>query len=259
VADFRYPHFCPVSRAAEVVGERWTLLIVRELLLGPQRFSDLRRRLHRVSPSVLSDRLEGLEQRGLVDRRELPPPAATTVYELTAAGRTLEPVLIELGRFGAQLLLPPRDDEHFEPDWTRLAFATFAKRGPSPPLRFAVELRVGEARFPFAIEGGPDGTQVSGGVLEPCDARLSIDAESVAPLIGGFLDLRAARDSGVLEWSGDERTLALFPSLFEMNLGPMDPRRNPAPQPSRITEQEPGSQPRHDVAPNPDDPHRSSD
>jgi DNA-binding HxlR family transcriptional regulator len=234
MGQFRYPHFCPVSRAAEVVGERWTLLIVRELLLGPQRFSDLRRRLHRVSSSVLSDRLEGLETRGLVARRELPPPAATTVYELTALGRTLEPVLLELGRFGAQLLLPPREDEHFEPEWTRLAFAAFAKRTASPPLRFSVELRAGEARYRYAIEGGPHGTRVREATPDPQAVRLSIDAGSVGALIGGFLDLAAARASGALVWEGDEGTLAAFPSLFEMNLGPSDPRPKPGAEPRRI-------------------------
>ena len=166
-------------------------------------------------------------------RRELPPPAATAVYELTALGRTLEPVLVELGRFGAQLLLPPREGEHFEPEWTRLAFAAFAKRTVSPPLRFAVELRAGEARYHYAIEGGPHGTRVSEAPPDPRAARLSIDAGSAGALIGGFLDLAAARASGALEWEGDEETLAAFSSLFEMNLGPSDPRPKPRAEPRR--------------------------
>ena len=99
--EFRYAQFCALARAAEIVGERWTLLIVRDLTLGPLRFSDLRRRLKGVSPSVLSERLTQLERRGLIERRVLGPPAASTVYELSEMGRALQPAMIELTKWGA--------------------------------------------------------------------------------------------------------------------------------------------------------------
>jgi DNA-binding HxlR family transcriptional regulator len=96
-----YNDLCPIARALDVVGERWALLVVRELLLGPQRFSDLRDALPGVSSNLLTDRLRELEARGVVRRRVLPPPAGSSVYELTDRGRRLEPVLDALGEWGA--------------------------------------------------------------------------------------------------------------------------------------------------------------
>src|SRR4051794_31511717 len=96
-----YGDRCGVARALDVVGERWALLVVRELLLGAKRFTDLRGGLPRVSPDVLAQRLRELEDAGIVQRRTLPPPAASKVYELTPRGAELEPVVIALGRWGA--------------------------------------------------------------------------------------------------------------------------------------------------------------
>jgi DNA-binding HxlR family transcriptional regulator len=101
-----YHDACPIARGLDVVGERWALLVVRELLLGPQRFGDLRRALPGVSSNLLTDRLRELADNGVVARRTLPPPAGAVVYELTASGRELEPVLLALGQWGARLPLP---------------------------------------------------------------------------------------------------------------------------------------------------------
>src|ERR1700733_9314856 len=95
-----YGDACGIARALDVVGERWALLVVRELLFGPQRFSDLRRGLPGASSNMLTDRLRELEAHGVVRRRTLPPPAACSVYELTARGRDLEPTLDALGAWG---------------------------------------------------------------------------------------------------------------------------------------------------------------
>ena len=95
-----YDQPCPVAHALDVVGERWTLLIVRDLLFGPLRFTDLRDGLPGLAPNLLSDRLRWLVGSGLVEQRELPPPAARTVYTLTPRGRDLGPVVHELSRFG---------------------------------------------------------------------------------------------------------------------------------------------------------------
>jgi DNA-binding HxlR family transcriptional regulator len=96
-----YGDVCPIARALDVIGERWALLVVRELLLGGQRFSDLRRALPAASSNMLTDRLRELESHGVVRRRRLPPPAACSVYELTERGRELEPVLDSLGAWGS--------------------------------------------------------------------------------------------------------------------------------------------------------------
>jgi len=111
VARRTYDQYCPIAGALDLVGERWTLLIVRELFRGPARFTDLRISLDGVPPNLLANRLRELEVGGLVARRELPPPAARTVYELTEDGRALEPVLRALVHWGMTRLPPPEDAE----------------------------------------------------------------------------------------------------------------------------------------------------
>src|ERR671921_2798404 len=102
-----YNDACAAAHALDLVGERWALLVVRELVLGPKRFTDLRAGLPHVSPNVLAQRLRELEAAGVVRRRKLPPPAASRVYELTPWGEELEPVIIRLGRWGARSPLRP--------------------------------------------------------------------------------------------------------------------------------------------------------
>src|SRR4051795_12838765 len=101
-----YGDACPIARALDAVGERWALLVVRELLLGPQRFADLRRALPGASSNLLADRLRELESRGVIARRKLPPPAASQVYELTDWGGELEPIVLALGGWGLRVPLP---------------------------------------------------------------------------------------------------------------------------------------------------------
>src|SRR5437870_5825746 len=101
-----YQDGCSIARALDVVGERWALLVVRELVLGPQRFSDLRRSLPGASSNVVADRLRELEGRGVLRRRLLPAPAPSRVYELTDWGRELEPIVLALGEWGLQVPMP---------------------------------------------------------------------------------------------------------------------------------------------------------
>jgi DNA-binding HxlR family transcriptional regulator len=104
-----YDQYCPVAAALDVVGDRWTLLIMRELLTGDRRFTDLRRALPGIAPNLLAERLRDLQAEGIVDHKELPPPAARTVYTATAEGRALVPVLQALARFGVARLGPPEE------------------------------------------------------------------------------------------------------------------------------------------------------
>ncbi|MEM9606937.1 MAG: helix-turn-helix domain-containing protein [Actinomycetota bacterium] len=108
-----YAQFCPAARTLDVLGERWTMLILRELLAGPMRWSDLDDALPGLGPTLLSQRLRDLEHAGYVGRRELPPPAARTVYELTELGRQAEPVLMAIGRLGVRYLDEPTDEQPF--------------------------------------------------------------------------------------------------------------------------------------------------
>lgn len=102
-----YGQYCPIATSLGVLGERWTLLVVRELLHGPKRYTDLVDHLPGIGTNILAARLKELESAGIVGKRKLPPPAASTVYELTDSGRALRPVLHELARFGARMMGPP--------------------------------------------------------------------------------------------------------------------------------------------------------
>lgn len=112
----RYDQYCPIAHSLGVVGERWTLLVVRELLYGPKRYTDLVDNLPGIGTNILATRLKELEAAGIVEKKKLPPPFASTVYELTPAGRELRWVLHELARFGARLMGPPPEDA-LEPGW----------------------------------------------------------------------------------------------------------------------------------------------
>jgi DNA-binding HxlR family transcriptional regulator len=112
----RYDQYCPIACSLGLIGERWTLLVVRELMHGPKRYTDLVDGLNGIGTNILAARLKELEAAGLVERRKLPPPAASTVYELTPTGQELRPVLHELARFGARLMGPPSLDA-LDPGW----------------------------------------------------------------------------------------------------------------------------------------------
>ncbi|MEV4224475.1 helix-turn-helix domain-containing protein [Nonomuraea sp. NPDC049725] len=147
-----YDDPCGIARALDHVGERWALLIVRELLLGPKRFTDLRAGLPGASQNVLSQRLRELEESEVVRRRKLPPPAASQVYELTGLGRDLEPVVLALARWGSRT--PLRSDRPLSPDALMYALkSTFDPRA-AEGFTGSVELRLGEQRFLAAVDGG---------------------------------------------------------------------------------------------------------
>ncbi len=228
MGDFRYAQFCPLARATEIVGERWTLLVVRELLLGERRFSGLLRPLAGVSSSVLSDRLGRLEARGLVTRRELPPPAPATVYELTEAGRGLLPVVVELSRWGARFLEVPQADEHMEPAWFKLACLAFARTGPSAPRAFRVTVRDARPRLTFFLRGGPRGTAVLDQACE-VDASLEADGLTLMALASGRAEPGALLGAGTLSVEGAEEAALEFPDLFDFQSHiPNETRRPPA-------------------------------
>jgi DNA-binding HxlR family transcriptional regulator len=214
VARFRYAQFCPVARAVELLGERWTLLVGRELLIGPQRFSDLLRRLPGISSSVLAERLASLEERGLVRRRELPPPAPAQVYELTEAGLGLRPVLFELARFGLRFMERPRPGDHSEPDWLRLGLDVFRRRTPTPARAFSIRVPAGAGELRLHVAGGPQGTVVSEAEL-PAEATVFAASVAVLGLLSGALDPAAAARAGTIRVEGDADALRELPSLFD--------------------------------------------
>jgi DNA-binding HxlR family transcriptional regulator len=215
VAETRYPQFCALARAAEVLGERWTLLIVRELLLGPKRFSDLRQRLDGVSPSVLTERLGRAEELGLVRRMAMPPPVASTVYELTEHGEALRPAVHELIRWGGRFLLPRRPRERVEPEWMRLALTAMARRASSPSRTFVLRVREGRKEAVLHVAGGRAGTRVEAGESTAADTTLALDVPTLLAVAAGRLPLARAVKSGAVKASGDLGAVADFAALFD--------------------------------------------
>ncbi len=143
-----YGEACRFAYALDLVGERWALLVVRELLLGPKRFTDLREGLPHASPNILSERLRELESNGIVRRRELPPPAATHVYELTEWGAELEPIVTRLGAWGARSPVPPESRE-IGPDSIVLALRSLFDSARADETEETYELRV--AGDPYTV------------------------------------------------------------------------------------------------------------
>lgn len=215
-----YAQFCAVARAAEVLGERWTLLIVRDLLLGPRRFTDLREGLAAIAPSVLTERLTALEERGIVERADAEGPGSGRIYRLTEFGEGLRPTIHELTKWGAQLLMPKRPGERFDPRWMRLAFEAYASPAPTPAV--TLELRIeGDPRVAAVVTGGPGGSRVRGaagdGAVDRADAVDAVIVGSPLALFGamsGDMEVDGAVADGSLRVEGDIAAARRFPELF---------------------------------------------
>jgi len=207
-----YDDGCAAAHALDLVGERWALLVVRELLLGPKRFTDLRSGLPHASPNVLAQRLRDLEAAGVVRRGKLPPPAASKIYELTEWGRDLEPVIIALGRWGVRSPTKPPDAE-LGVDSLILSFRTMFDPDRAEGLDASYEFRLGEDRFRAEVVDGR--LEIERGTAEPPDATVEADAGTLAALVYDDLELDDALGSGDLRIKGDrdvvERFLTLFP------------------------------------------------
>jgi DNA-binding HxlR family transcriptional regulator len=147
----KYDQYCPVAHALDVVGDRWALLVVRELMLGPKRYTDLAEGLPGIGTNILAARLRDLEAAGVVTKKTLPPPAASRVYELTAYGQELKPVMRELALWGARSLGPPTAEDELFPGWLLNPIDTIL--APlAPPGRF--EFRVGD-EIASLVDGVP--------------------------------------------------------------------------------------------------------
>ena len=194
MTGFRYEQFCPLARAAEILGERWTLLVLRELACGPQRYSDLRRRLPGVSSSVLSDRLGRLEERGLVVRRRQPPPAPATLYEFTTDGEALRPALYQLMRFGVRFLDPASVGDHIEAEWLKVGLAAFARTTPLPRHTIVIQLPDGASEVVLRVTSGRRGTSVEAG-SGPAEAVIRTAPFTLLGLLARQVDLQEAVDS----------------------------------------------------------------
>ena len=206
-----YDDACAAAHALDLIGERWALLVVRELLLGPKRFTDLRAGLPGASPNVLAQRLRELERAGVVQRRKLPPPAASRVYELTDWGEELEPVITQLGRWGARSPFRPHD-AGLSVDSLILSFRTMFDPRAVDGLRASYELRLGEDRFCVVVDDGRFDV-VRGAAYRP-EAVIETSSATLAALVYEDRDLAEALHSGDVKIEGDESAVESFLGLF---------------------------------------------
>lgn len=211
----RYAQFCALARAAEIIGERWTLLIIRELLLGPMRFGDLAARLNDVSPALLAGRLNALVENGVIRRAMLPAPFNAQVYELTEIGHAIRPAIRELIRWGGRFLFPMRPGEVFEADWVLLALDAIAERAPTPACRITLRVPHPDGAAAFIIEGGPQGTRIAKGELADGTA-IETRFDVFLQILARQLSLEDAVGKGLVRFEGNERTLRKMPRLFDL-------------------------------------------
>lgn len=183
----RYGQHCPVARALDVVGERWNLLVVRELGLGPMRYRDLLDGLPGIPTNLLAARLKDLQAAGVVTKHTLPPPASVTVYQLTEAGHALRPVLSELRAWGRRHAPPPQDTDEIRPGW---ALLNAAGRPTALTDDQVCELRIGPEHF--ALSGDDGRLAVRGGAAHGAAATITMPADVLYRLMNGSIDPAAA-------------------------------------------------------------------
>ena len=206
-----YGDGCGIAHALDVVGERWALLVVRELLLGPKRFTDLRSGLPNASPNVLAQRLRELEQAAVVQRRKLPPPAGSWIYELTDWGRELKPIVMSLGAWAIHSPSFP-DEAPVGGDSVILALGTFFDAGAADGLAARYELRLGEDTFRVQVADGA--IDVERGIATAPDATIATDIATFRALLWTGRDLADALEAGEITIDGDHRLVTRFLKLF---------------------------------------------
>ncbi len=185
----RYGQFCGVAKALDVVGERWTLLLIRDLILGPWRFKDLRERLPGIPTNLLSTRLRDMAKQGLIRQRKLAAPASGTVYELTEIGRELEPVCLALGKFGQRWMSSPEPGEKLDVGWALLSLKRRFQGGGC-----SITLQVGPEAF--QIRASSVYVDVRAGAPHDIELQAALGPDSLRQLL--FRDASAA----VLENAG---------------------------------------------------------
>jgi DNA-binding HxlR family transcriptional regulator len=211
-----YEQFCGIARALDLVGERWALLVVRDLVLGPKRFTDLRRGLPGIGSNVLAARLKELERGGVVRRRTLPPPAPATVYELTDYGRELEEPLLAVGRWGARSLGRRQPGHALRSEWLAVALKAFFRPEAAADVRATVALRLDDAAFRVRLDGGS--LAVEPGAEDEADLVVTTDVETlIGFLTGAEVPLEALAPEGDLE------LLERLPRIFAFGVGESTP------------------------------------
>ncbi len=215
MSNLHYPQFCALARAAELIGERWTLLIIRELLLGPKRFGDLQDHLDGMSPTLLTARLAALIDSNVVRRITLPRPVNAQLYELTEIGREIQPAIRELIRWGGRFLFPPVPGDVFEPDWVLLGLDAIAKRTPVAKVSVGLVVTHGTKSADFTVTGGERGTAIHRGITD-CKGTLEAPFDTVLQIVGMSVSLQDAIAAKRARISGSAALVRKLPQLFDL-------------------------------------------
>lgn len=222
----RYGQYCAIASALDLVGERWTLLVVRNLLMGPQRYTDLREALPGIATDLLTARLRTLEAAGYVRRRQLPRPASVGVYELTDAGWQLGPVILALARLGKGQLGPPSAEDYIDADALVLLLRTgfgaeqaTGETGPSYQLELDGE--------PYAVVVHPGWVETRRGDAADPVCTLRSSARTLAEVLSGAVPAEVATADGRLEVEGSADGLVEFVAMFSF-AGHEDREREPS-------------------------------
>jgi DNA-binding HxlR family transcriptional regulator len=208
----RYLQYCPVAHALELVGERWALLVVRDLLKGPRRYSDLLAGLPGIGTNILASRLRDLEQGGVVQKRRLPPPAASTVYELTEYGKELEEVLGALGRWGVRSLGPPPAGCPMPEGWLVQGARTMFDAKAARHVNELYEVRCGDEVASIRIAKGRIEAE-PGNATDP-DAIFALEPGTLFSLASGEMTPKDAIAHDLVRVEGDPESLGRFLSAF---------------------------------------------
>jgi DNA-binding HxlR family transcriptional regulator len=210
-----YNQYCGLAYALDIVGERWTLLIIRELIPGPRRFTDLMAGLPGISSNLLTERLKGLEQQGIIGRRVLPPPAGSTVYELTPVGQALEKTLLELGKWGSQFVPPTANGAALlNVGSYALTLKTFFRPGQAQETDETYELRIDDEVLQVQVREGEIEVW-QGEALRP-DAVFYADISSYLGLLTGRIRPDEAVAKKLIRIEGDVEALERFLGLCRL-------------------------------------------
>lgn len=202
---------CGIARGLDIAGTRWALLVVRELILGPKRFGDLRAGLPGMSAETLTQRLRQLEEEAVVQRTTLPPPASAHVYELTPWGYDLEPVILALGRWGSHAPFPPGDTP-LSPDAMMLALPTVFNPARATGVDATYELHLAQQPFHVVVSGGR--LDLARGPANRPDTTIATDTTTLPELLWRELTIEQAEKRGTLAIDGSRRAARRFLRLF---------------------------------------------
>jgi DNA-binding HxlR family transcriptional regulator/putative sterol carrier protein len=206
-----FEQYCPVAHALGLVGDRWSLLILRDLLHGPKRYTDLLEGLRGIGTNILAARLRGLEETGIVSRRRLPPPAASTVYELTDYGTELEEVFYALARWGARSLGPPGPRDELYPEWGLNAVAALFSPEAARGLTETYVLNIGGDVFSVRLDNGHMHAEM--GAADDADLTVDTDMDTFFRLVSGDVAPRSVLKQGLVTIKGDR---AVFERCFQV-------------------------------------------